>query len=348
MCSCLFALLWVAAQFGQSNTGELRLTVTDPAGLPVQSAVELVSEANQLRQTLETDTDGTLVAKRLPFGRYRIEVSRIGFATSAGLIDLQSILPTEYHVTLGLAPLQTQVTVGPDATLLDFHRTSTLNRIGADTLQHRLTALPGRSLPELVNTQPGWLLEANGILHPRGSEYQVQYVVDGLPVTDNRSPSFAPEIEADDVHSMTILTAGYPAEYGRKLGGVIEVVTAGDARQGFHGSLVASGGSLGTASGYAMSQYGWGRSTLGVSANLAHTDRYLDPPVEENFTNSGTGSNVAAHFERELTDADRLGVIMRHGQTSFLVPNERLQQDVGQRQDRNNHETVGQFSYQHM
>src|SRR5258708_6275779 len=183
MYGCLFVLLWMAAQFAQSSTGELHLTVTDPAGLPIQSAVELVSEANQLRQNLETDPEGTLIAKRLPFGRYRVEVSRAGFATFAGLVDVQSALPTEYHVELSLAPLQTEVTVGPDATLLDVHRTSTLNRIGAETLQHRITALPGRSLPDLVNTQPGWLLEANGILHPRGSQYQVQYVVDGLPST---------------------------------------------------------------------------------------------------------------------------------------------------------------------
>jgi len=348
MWSCLFVLVWTGAQFGQSNAGELRLTVSDQAGLPIQSGVALISEANQLRQNLETDAQGILVAKRLPLGRYRVEVSRAGFATFAGLIDLQSVLPTKYHVTLSLAPLQTQVTVAPDATLLDLHRTSAMNHIGTDTLQHRMTALPGRSLPDVVNSQPGWLLEANGILHPRGSEYQVQYVVDGLPITDNRSPSFAPEIEADDAHSLSVLTGGYPAEYGRKLGGVIEVVTAGDAREGLHGSFVASGGSFGTASGYAMSQYGWGRNTMSVSANLAHTDRYLDPPVEENFTNSGTGSNLAAHFERELAQADRLGVIVRHGQTRFLVPNEHLQQDAGQRQNRSSQETVGQFSYQHI
>jgi TonB dependent receptor len=348
MRSFLFVLLWTGAQFGQSSTGELRLTVTDPSGLPIQVAVELVSEANQLRQNLETDVQGMLVAKRLPFGQYRVEVSRTGFATFAGLIDVQSALPTPYHVTLSLAPLQTQVIVSPDATLLDVHRTSTLNRIGTEALEHRLTALPGRSLPDIVSTQPGWLLEANGILHPRGSEYQVQYVVDGLPITDNRSPSFAPEVEADDVHAMSILTGGYPAEYGRKLGGVIEVVTAGVVRQGFHGSVVASGGSFGTVSGYAMGQYGRGGNTVSLSANLAHTDRYLDPPVEENFTNSGTGSNVSAHLERELTDADRLGVIVRHGQTRFLVPNERLQEDAGQRQGRSSQETVAQFSYQHM
>src|SRR5712691_10864853 len=88
MSNCILLLLWSPAQFGQSNTGEFRLRVTDPAGLRIQSAVELVSEANQLRQTLETDPQGTLVAKRLPFGQYRIEVSRIGFATFVDLVDI--------------------------------------------------------------------------------------------------------------------------------------------------------------------------------------------------------------------------------------------------------------------
>lgn len=347
MWTCLVVLLWTA-QFSQTNTGELRLTVTDPSGLPIPAAVQLTSDANQFRQALDTDEQGSLTVRRLPFGRYRIEVSREGFANFTGLVDVRSALPTEYRVTLTLAPVQAQVTVSTDATLLDEGRTGTINRVGTDTLQQRLTALPGRSLPDLVNTQPGWLLEANGILHPRGSEYQVQYVVDGLPITDNRSPSFAPEIDADDVHSMSILTGGYPAEYGRKLGGVIEVVTAGDIRRGLHGSVVASAGSFGTANGYVTTQYGWGRNTVSGSANLSHTNRYLDPPVEENFTNSGTGANVALHFEREFNAADRLGLIARHGRTSFLVPNERLQEDAGQRQDRNSHETVGQFSYQHI
>src|SRR6202023_3808715 len=119
------------------------------------------------------------------------------------------------------------------------------NRIGSEILQDHTSSQPGRSLLDLVDTQPGWLLEANGILHPRGSEYQTEYVVDGLPITDNRSPSFAPEIEADDVHSMTILTGGYPAEYGRKLGGVIEVVPAGPARPGFHARVGGPAGALG-------------------------------------------------------------------------------------------------------
>ena len=343
----LFAVL-ALGQFAQANMGELRLTVTDAAGLPLQSAVELASEANQFRESLVTDPQGILVAKRLPFGTYRVSVARDGFATFAKLVEIGSALPTEYRVMLSLAPLQTQITVSAQDTLIDPRQSASVHRIGAETLQQRMTALPGRSLPDLVNSQPGWLLEANGILHPRGSEYQTQYVLDGLPLTDNRSPAFAPEIDADDVHAMNILTGGYPAEYGRKLGGVIEVVTAGASRQGFHGSLAASAGSFHTKSGDAIGAYSWPRATVSVTAGVAATDRYLDPPVEENDTNRGTTSHLTLHFERDLSDDDRLGVIVRGGQARFLVPNEHVQQEAGQRQDRDSQETAAQFSYQHI
>src|SRR5579872_3881040 len=258
MFTCLWVLVLAMAQFSESNTGELRLTVTDPSGLPLQAIVEVVSEANQVNQTRETDIQGRLSATRLPFGTYHVAVSRDGFTPFAGLLEIHSALPTEYGVRLSLAPVQTDITVKAEDTLLDPQQTAAVQRLGAETVQQRATALPGRSLPDLVNTQPGWLLEANGILHPRGSEYQVQYVVDGLPVTDSRSPSFAPELDPDEVHAMSILTGGYPAEYGRKLGGVIEVVTAANPRQGLHGSAAATGGSFATAGGDAAAQYGWG------------------------------------------------------------------------------------------
>ena len=341
-------LLLSAVLLAQTNTGELRLKVTDQAGLPIPCSVELVSQINQVRQQLETDAAGSLTVRRLPFGVYRIRVERAGFAPFSELLEIRSALPRDYRVTLGVAPIETRVVVTESETLLDPHRAASVDRVGPDRLATRTTALPGRSLLELVNTQPGWLLEANGVLHPRGSEYQTQYVIDGLPLTENRSPAFSPELEADDVQSMSVLTAGYPAEYGRKLGGVIEVGTARDARPGFHGKVVASGGSFASAGGNLMGQYGWGRNTLSAGADLARTDRYLDPPLEQNYTNAGTNGTVSGHFERDLTERDRIGFVFRRGQSRFEVPNEQMQQSAGQRQDRITGETAGQFSYQHV
>ena len=335
----------MAAQFAQAGTGELRIRVTDPSGAPLQSVVEIVSSGNEYRETFDTDERGNASVKRLPFGTYALAVRRDGFATFSRTFEIRSVVPIDLPVTLALAPILSEVTVGAAETLLDPQQTAAIQRIGVDTVQRR-TASPGRALPELVNTQPGWLLEANGVLHPRGSEYQTQYVIDGLPLTDNRSPAFAAEVESADVRGVNALTGGYPAEYGRKLGGVIEVVTTGIPRRGFHGSATASAGSFNTVDGAAAGQFAWQRGLVGASLGAADTDRYLDPPVEENFTNHATITHAAVRFERDISDADRLGVIVRRGQANFLVPNELRQADAGQRQDRGSRETMGQFSYQ--
>ena len=68
--------------------------------------------------------------------------------------------------------------------------------------------------------------------------------------------------------------------------------------------------------------------------------------MEENFTNRGTSGNATAQFEHEFSPTDRIGAVLRHGQTQFLVPNERAQEEAAQRQDRNSHDTTGQLSYQ--
>ncbi len=341
-------LVCASVLFAQSETGELRLTITDPSGLPLPSSVELISNSNQYRRSFTTDPVGKLVAKRLPFGLYRVRVQHQGFAPYAEIVEIRSAIPLERSASLAIASTETTVVVSDSETLVDPHSTGVNHRIGSEALRDRAAALPGRSVVDLVNTQPGWLLEANAVLHPRGSEYQTQYIVNGIPMTDNRSPSFAPEIEADDVQSMNVLTANYPAEYGRKLGGVIEVTTTRDSRQGLHGRVSAAGGSFDTGSGYAMAQSGWGRNTLSLSGDGARTGRFLDPPVEENYSNSGTTGSFAAHYERDLNDRDRLGVVLRRERSRFLVPNEQIQQTAEQRQDRDSYETVGQFSYQHI
>src|SRR6202035_5712961 len=78
-----------------------------------------------------------------------------------------------------------------------------------------------------------------------------------------------------------------------------------------------------------------------------HTDRYLDPPVLENFTNRGNAAGFSASYEREFSGSDRLRFTIIHNAVLFLVPNELVQQQAGQRQDLTNQETSGQVFFQH-
>ena len=331
----------------QSNSGELRLRITDPAGLPVKTSMQITSEANQYRQTLNTDEHGALTLQRLPYGVYRIQINQPGFAEVLQSVDVRSSIPTERLIQLKIAAPNESVSVNAANTLIDPDQAGSVSQVGSDFIQSRLSSVPGRSIQDLVNSQPGWLYEGNAVLHPRGSEYQTQFVVDGIPLTDNRSPSFGPAIDADDVESLSIYTAGIPAEYGRKMGGVVEVNTLQNPQPGFHGQLVLSGGSFDTASSAAQGQYSWGGNTLGASASGGRTDHYLNPVVPENYTNTGTLGDFSANYERDLTPKDRLRFIVRHELSRYELPNEQVQEAAGQRQTADNIETMGIASYQH-
>jgi len=341
-------LLLTVPLLAQGNAGELHLKVTDPNGLGMKTTVQLVSESNEYRNSLATDDSGTLIAKRLPFGLYRIQIQQEGFAEVSARVEVRSAIPIDYPIHMTLASVTTSIVVQDSDTLLDPHRVSSANEIGSQSIQTRTTSLPGRSLQDLVNDEPGWIYEGNAVLHPRGSEYQTQFVVDGIPLTDNRSPSFGPEIEADDVDSMNVYTAGIPAEFGRKMGGVIEVNTLKDTQAGWHGQTVLSGGSFDTAGAFAQVQDVWKGNTLGASASGSMTGHYLNPVVPQNYTNNGTTGDFSAHYERDITPSDRLGFIVRHSLSRFRIPNEQVQQAAGQRQDGDNFETMGIVSYQHV
>ena len=333
--------------FCQTNSGELHLKVTDPSGLGLKASVQIISEANQYRNTLVTDGHGDLDLQHLPFGIYQLEISRPGFATMLESLQIRSAIPTEHTVQLQLSQVKESVKVTAADTLIDPDQAGSVSQIGSDVIQNRLSSIPGRSIQDLVNSQPGWLYEGNAVLHPRGSEYQTQFVVDGIPLTDNRSPSFGPEIEADDVQSMSIYTAGIPAEYGRKMGGVVEINTIEDSQPGFHGQVVLSGGSFDSAGSFAEGQYTWGKNTFGASASGDMTDHYLNPVVLQNYTNTGTIADFSVHYQRDLTPKDRLILIVRHELSRYELPNEQVQEAAGQLQTADNFETMGTISYQH-
>jgi len=340
-------LLCALPGFCQTNTGELRLTVTDPSGARVKSTVLIISEANQYRASLSTNDQGELDVLRLPFGIYQIQVNEKGFAAISKTIQIRSSIPVTYTIQLALSSVKESVTVNAGNTLINPDQAGSVNQIGHSAIEDRLSSLPGRSLQDLVNSQPGWLYEGNAVLHPRGSEYQTQFVVDGIPFTNNISPSFGNEVDADDVQSMSIYTAGIPAEYGRKMGGVVVLDTVQNPQQGFHGQVVLSGGSFDSAGSSVQGEYGWGANSLGFSADGSMTGHYLNPVVTQNYSNTGTLGDFSGNFQRDLTPKDRISFLVRHELARYDLPNEIIQQQAGQRQTGDDFDTYGIAVYQH-
>ena len=343
----ILAITTATLGFGQANEGSLRVLITDANGRTAETPIHITSPANQFDKNLTSNSDGTLTIFHLHYGIYRIEIQRPGFANIFQSVEIRSSTPTYLPLQFKLAPLTESVTVHTSDSLLAIDQPGSVTLLGVQQIQSRLSSIPGRSLQDLVNSQPGWLYEGSAVLHPRGAEYQTQFVIDGLPLTDNRSPGFGPEIEADEVQSLTIYTAGIPAEYGRKMGGIIEVNTAQDTQSGLHGHLVLNGGSFATAGASAQAQYLRGKNSIAATATGSRTDRYLNPVVPQNFSNTGALGDFALHYDRTQDPRDKLNFNLRHALSRYDIPNELVQQSAGQRQTANNAETVAIAGWQH-
>jgi hypothetical protein len=342
-------IVCAASLVAQRTVGELRVSVLDAGGLAVSNAfVAISSQEMQIHRQSATDDKGHCDFTHLPLGMYQVRVEHPGFSAQERSVAIHSELPAAESFSLRVESLETNITVTGSDTLLDPSRTGTVFHVGSETIGERPAAKPARSIIDLVDTEPGWLLEANGVLHPRGSENQVQYVLDGFPILNNRSPGFAPPLEAEDVEELSVMTGAYPAEYGRKLGGIIEVQTEQAVQSGAHGSAQLEAASSDTLHGYLSAGYAKDRTSGFFSVGAGQTDRFLDPPVSQNFTNHAGFGNAIVQLQRDFSEHDRVSLAIEHAKTNFLVPNELLQQQAGQHQSRVDSETAGRLSYQHV
>ncbi len=345
--AALLLLLCAPLARAQDRSGELRLSVADSDGAVLPAHGLLISQSSHFELAFDTAPTGEYTAKKLPLGTYHLTLEHAGFAPYNSLLEIRSELPQKISVVLSVATVAQTVEVKDSDTLLDTTNAGNTYQLGAPALRDWAATIPGRQAIDVVQSQPGWVLEANGVLHPRASEYDTQYVVDGLPILNNRSPAFSPSDDLDDAQAVKTYTSGIPPEFGRKVGGVVETVTDRNPARGAHGTVILGGGSFDTGNAYLGSSYFDGRNIFGLSMDAARTGRFLDPPVLQNFTNSATLAGIKASFERDLTTKDRLRLSLSFDRAGFLVPNELVQQQNLQRQDRGNREVSGQVSYQH-
>lgn len=342
----LLILVTACAAVAQIMEGELAVAVRDPSGQAVRARVEISAQSPRFTAEAEAGADGRAVLRRLPHGVYRLSVSHPGFEPFSETVEVRSAVPQTKSVTLRVAAVAEAVTVRDAAPILDPAEPGLVMHAGRNQLAEALGTTLGRSTIDVVTTMPGWLLEANAVLHPRGSEYDTQYVIDGMPLYDNRSLAFAPPFENFEFEAVNVMTASIPAEYGRRLGGVIALDTRRIGRLGYNTEAVFEQGSYRTSSGAITHQRRGEKTAFSVGVHGGYTERYLDPPSLENFTNKGSSGGFNGRLEQDIGGRDRVTLYLRSNRTGFLVPNDLIQQAAGQRQDRTVAETAGQVHWQ--
>ena len=343
-------LLLGPAAFGQARIGSLQGVVKDPTGALVPNATVTVTQpVTGYHQTTHTDTQGAFKLVNVPFNTYKVRAEAAGFQPAEQSVDLETTIPFNVELSLSLEQTTAAVTVstGGEA-MLEADRTSSDTDINQTILERPVGAAPSRAIESIVASTPGFVTDDNGRMHPRGSESQVQYVVDGVPVTDNMSAIFSTSVDARTLRTVEVLTGGIPAEFGDKLAGVINVNTRSGLEGPTQGGVSFSGGSFST--GEAAADFATHTKKLGFLANLSAStsQRYLDPPTLDNFHNFGRTGKGFVRLDYQLDQNNSLRGVFTFGGSNFQVPNRFAQELAGQDQRQRLRDNSQSVNYQHI
>jgi len=109
--SLLVLLVSAAVLRAQRSTGEIRVEVKDPSGAPMEASGKLESLAGGITREFQIGAQGRQVLAGLPFGAYRLEISRPGFASQSMRIEVRPEAPVSRTVTMALIAQATKVEV---------------------------------------------------------------------------------------------------------------------------------------------------------------------------------------------------------------------------------------------
>ncbi|MGE5717886.1 MAG: TonB-dependent receptor, partial [Acidobacteriota bacterium] len=226
---CHFLLLLVLALCAApaavaQTTGDLEGTVIDQNGAPLPGvSVELRSPQLQGTRTAVTDAAGRYRFPVLAPGVYSVTAQLSGFAKveRAGLkvsLGATTTIPIPMSISL-----KEEIVVTSEAPAVDTSKTT----IGTTATLDSIQRLPlGRNFVSIANTVAGTGTDASGNITVYGATgLENAYIIDGVNTTGVKIGTQAKQLNNEFIQEVEVKTGGYEAEYGRVLGGTINVVT---------------------------------------------------------------------------------------------------------------------------
>jgi hypothetical protein len=310
--------LWAQA----GNSGSVRGTVTDGTGAIVPGAeIKIENPVSGYSRTGTTDNAGQFQFSNLPLNPYHVVVTTKGFSTYSRDVDVRSSVPITMNTSLTVGASSTVVNVqGGDLVESD---TTLHTDIDRDLFNKLPLESQSSSLSSLVTlASPGVAADSNGLFHGLGDHASNSFSIDGQAITDQQSKVFSNQLPANSIQSIEVISGAPPAEFGGKTSLVIVATTrSGQGVTKPTGSITASYGTFGSASGAFDISYGgknWGNF---FELDGLNTGRFLDPPEFVVFHDKGNEQNVFDRIDRQLTSVDSIHLNLNYSRSWFQTPN---------------------------
>ena len=274
---CLFVLLCtcVCAQPGTATGGGVSGQLLDEAtGEPIGFAnVAVYSGADSLIAGGTTDLDGRFELTGIPYGRYRVEMSFLGYGTRDMEVELSAAQPAVAfdNVTLGEGGQDLEeVVVTADRAVMELGLDRKVFNV------EKSIAAAGGSAEDLLRQIPSITVDLEGNVSLRGTG-NVRFLVNGRPsgLTGTNTVTFLQSLTAANIERVEVITNPGAAYDPDGTGGIINIVLKNKQDDGFNAGVTLNAGTGNKIDGNLDANWRKGKfnTTFGVSAR--HDERFF-------------------------------------------------------------------------
>lgn len=297
-------------------------TVTDAAGKPVAGArVTLQYAEGPEAATAVTAADGGFQFGAVEAGSYVISVEAHGFYH----FDYRLVVRAREPLSLALqltpaANIQQAMEVHSEVQTIDPEKTGSGQMFTRQQLERLPEPMTESTNTLVANLMPGASASHDNFLSVRGTEFSLHEFVNGVSFLDNMQPQFSPGVSPQIFETVDLLTGGFPAEFGNRFGGVLDITTRSGRTMAGHGSANFRGATL---DNYDLNaDYGGAKGNLGyyVFVDGFTSGRYLDPPEPVQYHDFGAGARAAAQLDWSR-GKDAFNLLLMGSGTNFQQPN---------------------------
>lgn len=286
-------------------------------------------------QVVKPSESGQFIFRDVPFAAYLLEYYESDILTASKITNVNSNLPVQVIISVKSYKLDDVIVLGD---VSDKSATGGRTQYNAQTIENMPAISSSKEIETVILNSPGTVPDEDGRMHVRGEDAQLQYVIDGIPVTGNQTRIYSSLFNAENIKSMDFIRGGMNAEYGVAASGILNINT----KSGFDRPFFSHGyGHIGSfytndfgleLGGHAGQKAAW---FLGISFN--ESKRYLDPiALGDPIHNNGKGGNI--FFKQDLLLSDKIDMILllSYSGTNFDIPNSSLVSKQDQKQELTN------------
>lgn len=312
----LLALAVAPFLTAQINTVNLRGTVVDPQGLAVKDAkITLTNVATHASRDTVTDVEGRYEFLGVPPGEYSLSVEAQGFAVLTNpSLKLELGRSPEYNPKLALKTTTATVQVEAAPELVETTKTDVSTSIGLNQINNLpingrdyinftlLNSQAARDDTPSIGAAPTSGLNFGG---QRGRSNNIS--VDGADANDNSVNGVRATVSQEAVQEFQVITSNYMPEYGRAMGGVVNIVTK-SGNNAVHGDVF----------GYLRNGAIQARDPFSVTASCNPATLTCGiTPVKQSFTRVQGGATIGGPIQKDKTFYFFSYEILRQQATGF-------------------------------